>query len=121
MWFGHRQMVDGPAEPVVEDVYELIGAKWTARLILKLADRNLRYTELHRAMPGLSQKMLSERLRGLERLGLVQRIVHSTTPVRVEYSLAEPGRTLSGLLGALQRWAQAEGLDVAETAESATA
>lgn len=119
MWFGRREIVDEPAEPV-GDVYELIGAKWTARLILKLAGQNLRYTELHRALPGLSQKMLSERLRGLERLGLVTRVVHPTTPVRVEYSLAEPGRTLSGLLGALQRWAESEGLD-AETEEPATA
>ena len=85
---------------------ELIGGRWTGAVIrLLLADR-MRFAELRAAIPDISDRMLSERLRELEGEGIVARIVVPETPVRVEYELTEKGRALEQALCAVGRWAE---------------
>ncbi|MEP6843955.1 MAG: helix-turn-helix domain-containing protein, partial [Pseudolysinimonas sp.] len=69
-----------------------------------LGERDARFSELLRGVAGVSQKMLTQTLRGLERDGLVSRTVYPEVPVRVEYSLTTAGRTLLEPLGALREW-----------------
>ena len=71
-----------------------------------LADGPRRYTELARRIDGVSPKMLTQTLRGLERDGLISRTVHAAVPPRVDYDLTKLGRSLLGLVGALEAWAE---------------
>src|SRR5437016_9185601 len=75
-------------------VLERIADKWTAIIIQLLSKKTMRYAELHREIGGISQKMLTQTLRSLERDGLVERKVYPVVPPRVEYSLSRLGRTL---------------------------
>src|SRR6058998_4059741 len=84
-------------------VLDRIADKWTALVIQILASGTMRYAELQRAIGGISQKMLTQTLRSLERDGLVQRTVHPVVPPKVEYSLTRLGRTLIEPLHALCR------------------
>jgi DNA-binding HxlR family transcriptional regulator len=86
-------------------ILDRIGDRWTVLIIGALGEGDLRFSELRRRIDGISQKMLTQTLRGLERDGLVDRTVYAEVPVRVEYSLTDAGRTLLGPLGALQDWA----------------
>ena len=85
---------------------ELIGKRWTGAIISALTDGPLRFGELARAVPGLSDRLLSQRLRELEDEGLVEREVEAATPVRVTYSLTEKGAELRPAIGELKRWAK---------------
>ena len=76
------------------EVLDRIGDRWTVLLMGALAGGSRRFTELARDVEGISQKMLTQTLRGLERDGLVRRTVSGTVPVRVDYELTELGRTL---------------------------
>jgi len=87
-------------------VLDRIADKWTALVIQILARGTMRYAELQRAIGGISQKMLTQTLRSLERDGLVQRKVHPVVPPKVEYSLTRLGRTLIDPLHALCRWSE---------------
>jgi DNA-binding HxlR family transcriptional regulator len=87
-------------------VLDRIADKWTALVIQILAGGTMRYAELQRAIGGISQKMLTQTLRSLERDGLVQRTVHPVVPPKVEYSLTRLGRTLIEPLHALCRWSE---------------
>jgi DNA-binding HxlR family transcriptional regulator len=87
-------------------VLERIADKWTALVIQILARGTMRYAELQRAIGGISQKMLTQTLRSLERDGLVRRNVHPVVPPKVEYSLTRLGRTLIEPLHALCRWSE---------------
>jgi DNA-binding HxlR family transcriptional regulator len=87
-------------------VLDRIADKWTALVIQILASGTMRYAELQRAIGGISQKMLTQTLRSLERDGLVRRIVHPVVPPKVEYSLTRLGRTLIEPLHALCRWSE---------------
>jgi DNA-binding HxlR family transcriptional regulator len=87
-------------------VLERIADKWTALVIQILARGTMRYAELQRAIGGISQKMLTQTLRSLERDGLVQRTVHPVVPPKVEYSLTRLGRTLIDPLQGLCRWSE---------------
>lgn len=87
-------------------VLERIADKWTALVIQILARGTMRYAELQRAIGDISQKMLTQTLRSLERDGLVQRKVHPVVPPKVEYSLTRLGRTLIEPLHALCRWSE---------------
>lgn len=82
-----------------------IADKWTCLIVYALLDGPLRHGELKRAIQGISQKMLTQTLRGLERDGLVQRTVIDVIPPHVEYTLTPLGDTLSGPLVAICRWA----------------
>ena len=75
-------------------VLDRIADKWTALVIQILAGGTMRYAALQREIGGISQKMLTQTLRSLERDGLVQRTVHPVVPPKVEYSLTKLGRTL---------------------------
>ena len=85
---------------------ELIGGRWTGALIHLLLNGRMRIAELRAAIPEISDRMLSERLRELEAEGIVARIVVPETPVRVEYELTEKGRALEHALGAVGKWAE---------------
>jgi DNA-binding HxlR family transcriptional regulator len=85
---------------------ELIGKRWTGAIIFALTGGPLRFGELARAVPGLSDRLLSQRLRELEEEGLVEREVESGTPVRVTYSLTEKGTELGPAMGELKQWAK---------------
>ena len=87
-------------------VLERIADKWTALIIQILAKGTMRYSALQQTIGGISQKMLTQTLRSLERDGLVQRKVYPVVPPRVEYSLTRLGRTLIDPLRALCRWSE---------------
>jgi DNA-binding HxlR family transcriptional regulator len=86
-------------------ILDRIGDRWTVLIVCALGEGDLRFSELRRRIEGISQKMLTQTLRGLERDGLVLRTVYPEVPVRVEYALTDAGRTLLEPLGALQEWA----------------
>jgi DNA-binding HxlR family transcriptional regulator len=85
---------------------ELIGGRWTGAVIQLLLNGRLRFAELRAAIPDISDRMLSERLRELESEGILARLVVPETPVRVEYELTEKGRALEQALAAVGRWAE---------------
>src|SRR6187399_1241549 len=85
---------------------ELIGGRWTGAVIRLLLNDRMRFAELRAAIPDISDRMLSERLRELEAEGIVARIVVPETPVRVEYELTDKGRALEQALGAVGKWAE---------------
>jgi DNA-binding HxlR family transcriptional regulator len=85
---------------------ELIGRRWTGALLMLLVGReSARYNELLAAVPGISDRLLSERLRELEAEGIVERVVEPGPPVRVSYRLTESGRALQPAVYELARWA----------------
>ena len=90
---------------MVADVLSRIGDKWTVYVVRLLSDGTMRFNEIKRAIPAISQRMLTLTLRGLERDGLVARTVYPTIPPRVDYELTELGRTLIETLRALGDWA----------------
>ena len=101
---------DAPVDPRVETlVNELIGRvadKWTLLVLEELEDHGTcRFTELSRLVPGISQKMLTQTLRAMERDGLVVRTVHPVVPPKVEYCLTDWGHALCPALDALLKWA----------------
>jgi len=85
---------------------ELVGRRWTGAVIQLLLGGRKRYAELRDAIPDISDRMLSERLRELETEGIVARMVVPETPVRVEYELTEKGRALERALVEIGRWAE---------------
>ncbi len=87
-------------------VLDRIADKWTALIIQLLSKQTMRYAELQREIGGISQKMLTQTLRSLERDGLVDRKVYPVVPPKVEYSLSRLGRTLIEPLRALCRWSE---------------
>jgi DNA-binding HxlR family transcriptional regulator len=89
----------------VTDILSTIGDKWTVLVVVTLSDGPLRFSEIRRAVGGISQRMLTLTLRGLERDGLATRTVYPTVPPRVDYALTELGRTLIGPIGAIAEWA----------------
>ena len=85
---------------------ELIGKRWTGAILCALTERPLRFGELVRTIPGLSDRLLSQRLRELEEEGLVEREVAPGAPVRVTYSLTEKGAGLQPAIAELKAWAR---------------
>ncbi|MEV4197912.1 winged helix-turn-helix transcriptional regulator [Micromonospora globbae] len=86
-------------------VLDRIGDRWSILVVLTLADGTKRYGDLARRIDGISQKMLTQTLRGLERDGLVTREVHASVPPRVDYTLTHLGRSLLDLVSGLEAWA----------------
>nr|WP_236940936.1 helix-turn-helix domain-containing protein [Frondihabitans sp. 762G35] len=85
-------------------VLDRIGDRWTVLIVGALAEGPRRFTEIRRQVAGISQKMLTQTLRGLEQDGLVTRTVYAEVPPRVEYELTEAGSTLREPLKALEQW-----------------
>jgi DNA-binding HxlR family transcriptional regulator len=103
--------VDPVADPYTarcpsRQTLDRIGDRWTILVVGALADGPMRFTQLARRIEGISQKMLTQTLRGLERDGLVSRTVHATVPVRVDYELTGLGCTLRAPIAALEQWAR---------------
>jgi|CXWL01.1.fsa_nt_gi DNA-binding HxlR family transcriptional regulator len=91
--------------PYYHRAVELIGARWTGAIIRALLGNVNRFSELTVTIPGLSDRMLSERLKELEAEGVVERQVTPSTPVRVEYHLTEKGQALGEAVEAISAWA----------------
>lgn len=89
----------------VTELFRRLGDRWSMLVIILLGTRAHRYNELHRAIEGISQRMLTRVLRTLESDGLVHREVHQTVPPGVEYSLTPSGRSLLVPVSALADWA----------------
>ncbi|MFN3523580.1 MAG: winged helix-turn-helix transcriptional regulator [Phenylobacterium sp.] len=90
----------------VEAAFRMLEGRWKMVIIFHLFDREvLRFSELERAIPGVSQKMLIQQLRDLEEDGIVERKVYPQVPPKVEYRLTEWGRGMCPALDALLEWA----------------
>jgi DNA-binding HxlR family transcriptional regulator len=92
--------------PDFHSAIELIGKRWSGAILLVLMEGPQRFADLVRAVPGLSDRLLSQRLRELEEAGLVDRTVEAGQPVRVTYELTSMGSDLRPALDGLQDWAQ---------------
>lgn len=84
---------------------ELVGRRWTGAVIRLLLNGRMRYAELRDAIPDISDRMLSERLRELEAEGILARTVVPETPIRVEYELTPKGRALEAAVVEIEKWA----------------
>jgi len=89
----------------VREVLDRVGDKWSVLVVALLKDGAKRFSELRRAIDGISQRMLTLTLKGLERDGLVTRTVYATIPPRVDYELTPLGHTLLKPITALAEWA----------------
>ena len=87
-------------------VLDRIGDTWAVLILIALDDGTLRFNELRRRIENISQKMLSQTLKNLERDGLVSRTAYPTVPVTVEYAVTPLGRTLAETLDQLRVWAE---------------
>ena len=97
----------GSCCPYYHEAVELIGRRWTGAIVGVLIHRDpLRFGEIADAVPQLSDRLLSERMKELEARGVVRRTVCPGRPVRVEYELTEMGRALAPAVRELERWAQ---------------
>lgn len=88
------------------EILNRVGDKWSVLVVVLLGEGALRFNEIRRTIDGISQRMLTSTLRGLERDGLVKRTVHPTNPPQVEYALTKLGRTLLEPVRVLAVWAQ---------------
>ena len=93
--------------PAYHRAVELIGRRWTGAILRALLSDVHRFNDLAAAIPGLSDRMLAERLRELEAEGVVTRHVIPATPVRVEYTLTGKGRALESVVRAVADWVEA--------------
>lgn len=98
----------------MELTLELIGGKWKALILWHLGEKTLRFSELKKTLPKITQKMLTQQLRELETSGLVNRFIYTQIPPKVEYSLTPAGKSLLPILDTLCQW----GLNYATTVES---
>jgi DNA-binding HxlR family transcriptional regulator len=91
--------------PKFEAAFTLLGKRWTGLIIRAMLMGRRRFSEFHDLIPPISDRMLAERLRELESVGLVERKVFPETPVRIEYHLTEMGRALEPVMNQVQDWA----------------
>lgn len=101
---GYRQDAALTAQCPIRDLLDRIGDKWSVLLLSSLNDGPMRFGALRRAIPDISQRMLTETLRHLQRDGLISRQVFPTVPPSVEYALTDLGRSLLEPLGKLVEW-----------------
>jgi DNA-binding HxlR family transcriptional regulator len=101
----------------VGDILARVGDKWTILLLMAIGDRRMRFGELHRAINGISQRMLTVTLRNLERDGILIRTVYPTIPPRVEYELSDRGRSLKLALAPIGNWVMENQTDIEEARE----
>ena len=90
----------------VEAALGLIGGKWKGILLYHLMSGTLRFNEIRKRVPGVTQRMLTTQLRELEADGLILRVVYPQVPPRVEYSLSAKGRTLEPVIATLKEWGE---------------
>jgi len=101
---GRWDQLGQPVCRQVRDVLDRIGDKWSMLVIALLDGRTRRFMDIRRALPDISQRMLTVTLRHLERDGIVERTAYPTVPVTVEYRLTPLGTTLIQSVNALVRW-----------------
>lgn len=101
----------------VSGVLARVGDKWSVLIIVMLGDGPKRFNEIKRAVGGISQRMLTLTLRGLERDGLVTRTIFPTIPPRVDYELTKMGRSLWSAVEPLGHWAQGHVKDIHKAQE----
>jgi DNA-binding HxlR family transcriptional regulator len=108
-----------PSEPVAEpsacrarEVLQRVGDKWSMYVIDLLGQGTMRFSELHRSVDGITARMLTVTLRGLERDGIVTRTIHPVIPPRVDYALTPMGLTLLDAIGQLVSWADSHLVEI---------
>ena len=92
--------------PIFHQAVELIGRRWTGAIIRAMQSGCTRFTDIAHSIPGLSDRLLSERLKELEAEGIVTRTVIPEMPVRIEYRLTEKGKSLESVLVSVSSWAE---------------
>lgn len=101
-----REETERGACRAITHVFALLGKRWSGLIIVSLLNGPVRFSELVRLIPGLSERMLAERLSELTAAGLVERYVEGGPPVSVRYGLTERGEALRQALAELERWGQ---------------
>jgi DNA-binding HxlR family transcriptional regulator len=92
--------------PRFQYTLELIGRRWVGAIVRTMLAEPRRFNEILASIPGLSDRLLAERLRELEQEGIVKRIVHASRPVRVTYELTDCGRSLEPVIRSVADWAE---------------
>ncbi|WP_408009404.1 winged helix-turn-helix transcriptional regulator [Pseudalkalibacillus sp. A8] len=90
--------------PKYEAAIEIIGKKWTGLIIRVLLSGPKRFKDIKKQIPDMSDRMLTERMKELEAVGIVNREVYPETPVRIEYTLTDKGISLKNVISEIQRW-----------------
>lgn len=103
---GVRDMDYSRMCPKYEAAIDIIGKKWTGLIIRVLLDGPKRFKEIKEQIPSMSDKILTDRMKELESLLIVERKVYPETPVRIEYELTPMGRDLEGVIEAIQKWGE---------------
>jgi DNA-binding HxlR family transcriptional regulator len=103
----HRKIINITARCPIRTTLELIGGKWKLLILFQLAEQPLRFSELKRQIPDISEKMLIQELKTLAESKLVNRINHGEVPPRVEYELTERGRHALPLIEEMRNFALA--------------
>lgn len=101
-----QEQILSPYCELYERAVEILGRRWTGQIIRALMAGLTRFGEIKAVVPGLSDRLLSERLKDLEAEGIVVREVTPETPVRIDYRLTEKGRALSPVVNAFAEWAE---------------
>lgn len=92
--------------PRFESAFEMLGKRWTGLIIRVLLSGPKRFKDISDVIPGMSDKMLVNRLKSLEEEGIITRNVYPETPVRIEYEITEKGKALEPALDEIQKWAE---------------
>lgn len=92
--------------PKMESTLTLLSKKWVSLIVFSLFDDAKKFSDIERYIPGLSARLLTERLKELETLGIVKKTVHNSTPIKIEYSLTRKGVDLTGAFKAIGEWAE---------------
>lgn len=92
--------------PLYHRAIEIVGRRWTGAIIRALLAGHIRFGQIRATVPGLSDRLLSERLKELEAEGIVERRVLAETPVRIEYRLTPKGEALGSVVQAVSAWAE---------------
>ncbi|MFB4423274.1 winged helix-turn-helix transcriptional regulator [Streptomyces sp. QL37] len=103
----HSEQTCRQVDGSITRVFELFGKRWTGPIVSVLMQRPVHFADLRRAIPGISERMLSDRLSELQAAGLVVREVDEGPPLRVAYQLTEAGAAMEPALKELGRWADA--------------
>jgi len=92
--------------PRFEAAFETLGKRWTGLIIRSLLSGSKRFSDIQEIIPALSARMLTERFKELEKLGIITRSVYPEMPVRIEYALTDKGRDLENSMDEIQKWAE---------------
>ncbi len=98
-----------PIDPLfcpTETALGMIGGKWKGMILWCICRKTMRFNELHRVVPAISQRMLTKQLRELEEHGIIERHVYAQVPPKVEYSLSPQGQRLKPILDQLEEWSR---------------